>query len=959
MTDQSTPTTPIPTPPKRRYVPAVGPRLMRLLQVVFGLFALLCVNSVYLLAVRGLEKATGAVYQNWFSLLMFLGHLVLGAAIVVPVIVFGIVHMRNTHDRRNRRAVKVGYALFAVSLIVLISGIVLTRLEGIIVVKDPTTRSIAWWVHVLTPVLAAWLFVLHRLAGKKIRWNVGLRWAAVAGVFAIAMLGLHSQDPRRWNVQGPESGEKYFFPSLARTSTGNFIPETVLMSNEYCLRCHEDSYAGWEHSVHRFSSFNNPPYLASVRETRQVSLARDGDLRAARWCAGCHDPVVFFSGKFDDPHFDDVNDPTGQAGITCVACHSITSVDSTLGNANYTIEEPLNYPFAFSDNERLRFVSDQLVKAKPELHRKTYLKPFHKTAEFCSSCHKVHLPPELNDYKWLRGQNHYDTFLLSGVSGHGVGSFYYPPKATSNCAECHMPLQDSDNFGARDFDGDGQLEIHDHMFPGANTAIAKLVGLPDTVIERHRQFNEGVMRLDLFALRRGGETDGELLGPLRPELPTIQPGERYLVETVIRTVKMGHPFTQGTADSNEVWIDAVVHDSTGRVIGRSGGMGEDGRIDPWSHFVNIYMLDREGRRIDRRNAQDIFTPLYNHQIPPGAADVVHLGLEVPEDVQGPLTVDVKLRYRKFDTTYMKIVYGEDYVNTLPILTLAHDRIELPVAGGEAPAQTSPIDPWQRWNDYGIGLLRKGGKTKGELAGAEYAFQQVEALGRPDGPINLARVYLAQGTVQDQAIAALERAAAFDPPAPPWLVAWFSGLVDKQNGNLDRAIESFRSIVTADTAELRERGFDFSKDWRVWNELGQTLVERARMERGDARREAREVLLRDAAACFEKTLTLDAEDAAAHYNLAQVSRELGDAEKAAFHLERYQIYKPDDNARDRAIAVARAADPAANHAAEAIVIYDLHRDGAFELGDEYPLRGADRFEVQPLPSPDPTLVAAGG
>jgi hypothetical protein len=31
-------------------------------------------------------------------------------------------------------------------------------------------------------------------------------------------------------------------------------------------------------------------------------------------------------------------------------------------------------------------------------------------------------------------------------------------------------------------------------------------------------------------------------------------------------------------------------------------------VDPWSHFVNVYMLDREGNRIDRRNPQDIFTP---------------------------------------------------------------------------------------------------------------------------------------------------------------------------------------------------------------------------------------------------------------------------------------------------------------------------------------------------------------
>ncbi len=102
-------------------------------------------------------------------------------------------------------------------------------------------------------------------------------------------------------------------------------------------------------------------------------------------------------------------------------------MNSTRGNADFTIEEPQHYPFAFSDNELLQWINNQLVKAKPAMHKKTFLKPFHKTAEFCSTCHKVHLPSELNHYKeFLRGQNHYDTFLLSGVSGHGARSFYYP-----------------------------------------------------------------------------------------------------------------------------------------------------------------------------------------------------------------------------------------------------------------------------------------------------------------------------------------------------------------------------------------------------------------------------------------------------------------------------------------------------------------------------------------------------
>jgi len=925
-------------PRRRRYIPAVGPRLRKLLDVVFGLFALLAVNSLYLVAVRVMEAATGNTYQNWFYIGMFLFHLVLGLIIVIPVVVFGIVHWKNSKDRPNRRAVKVGYALFATALVLLISGVVLTRIEGVIVVKDPAVRSVAYWLHVATPVIAAWLFVLHRLAGQKIRWRVGARWAVVGAVFAAAMLVLQAQDPRQWNVEGPASGEQYFFPSLSRTTTGDFIPERVLMNDAYCAECHADVHERWAYSAHRFSSFNNPPYLFSVRETRQVAMDRDGDVQAARFCAGCHDLAPFFSGKFDDPNFDDVGDPTGQAGITCTACHAITHVNSTRGNADYTIEEPTHYPFAFSENEGLQWVNQQLVKAKPELHKKTFLKELHRTPEFCGACHKVHLPEELNDYKWLRGQDHFSTYHLSGVSGHGVTSFYYPETAQANCNGCHMNLMASDDFGAQDFDGEGGLEVHDHLFPSANTGIPHLLGFPDWVEQAHRDFNEGVMRVDLFAIKDGGTIDGELTAPLRPAVPALVPGETYLLEAVVRTVKMGHPFTQGTADSNEVWVDVEVTGGSGELVGRSGGMGPDGHVDPWSHFINVYMLDREGNRVDRRNAQDIFVPLYNHQLPPGAADVIHYRLTVPQDARGSLTVEVGLNFRKFDTTYMKYVYGPDFDNDLPVMDMARDRVTFPIAGPGAtpPAVTNPlseIPEWQRWNDYGIALLLKGGKSKGELRQAEEAFRRVEALGRPDGPLNLARVYIAQGTVRDQAIEALGRAADFDPPAPPWSVAWFTGQVNKQNGFLDQAIADYRSVVELDDAETRRRGFDFSQDWRLLTELGQTILERAKQERGDARRERREELTREAVAYLERALALDSEYMPAHFNLYLAYRQLGDDEKADTHFAAYQKYRPDDNARDRAISAARRADPAADHAAEAIVIYDLQRDGAYELSPE--------------------------
>ncbi|MCA9270604.1 MAG: tetratricopeptide repeat protein, partial [Planctomycetales bacterium] len=349
-----------------------------------------------------------------------------------------------------------------------------------------------------------------------------------------------------------------------------------------------------------------------------------------------------------------------------------------------------------------------------------------------------------------------------------------------------------------------------------------------------------------------------------------------------------------------------------------------------------------------RNAQDIFVPLYNHQIPPGAGQVAHFGFRVPPDAAGPLTVEVKLQYRKFDQAYMDYVAhsardgdrplrgkepGQIYRNELPIVTIASDRIVLPLAGRDDPIDNaeSKIPPWQRWNDYGIGLLLGDrGSGRGELQQAAEAFQEVEKLNRYDGPLNLARVLYADGSLDD-AVAALARVAKFnDPPAPPWTVAWLSGQVNREQGHLEQAEQQLRQVLSPPTAAMVERGFDFRLDYEVINLLGMTLFDRAKGKFAPEDAAEREKLLRDAAEQFQKTLTLDAENVAAHHNLALIYEQLNDPALAEKHRQLHMRYKPDDNAQDRAIAAARQKYPAANHAAEVIVIYDLQRSGAFEL-----------------------------
>lgn len=1024
------------------YEPALGPVLRVLLWLIFAGVAALGATGVYLLAITFLNQVDpDHLYTTPFTFWMIIGHTGIGVVGLVPFLVFGFWHLGTAYRRPNRLAVKLGILLLVLGIIVAVSGLALVQLDGF--PQLPTgglTRNLVYFAHVLVPVAAIWAYVAHRKAGPPIQWKYGKVWAAAVGIFTLAMAGLHFLDPRTIGKEGPKEGMQYFFPSEMRTSDGKFISEKSLMMDEYCMTCHQDVYQDHLHSAHKFSSFNNPAYLFSVVETRKVAMERDGKMNASRWCAGCHDIVPFASGKFDDPNYDIFNDPTAHAGITCVVCHSITHIHSPIGNAAFTLEEAQHYPFAFSEDASLQWLNNQLIKAKPEFHKKTFLKPFHKSAEFCSTCHKVHLPVELNHYKdFLRGQNHYDSFILSGM-GHGSRSFYFPPDGKKdNCATCHMELQPSQDFGAKDFDGSGERKRHSHFFPGSNTGLPALLkqepryaprsdALDQWIAKEAAFLKDKKVRIDLFGLKQfenGGSVDDSTLTVLRPQLPALEPGKTYLIEVVIRTLDIGHHFTQGTADSNEVWVDFHAK-SGGRTFGRNGALAnpeeETGAVDERAHFVNVHMLDRHGNRIDRRNPQDIFTPLYDKQIPPGAGQVVHYRLEVPADVSGPIELTVRLRFRKFDEKYLEYIYRKDRqqpIPRLPIVDMCSDTVTLPVAGGTntVPAQTSPIQPaWQRWNDYGIGCLLEGGPLnpkRGNLRQAETAFQQLltlDATAHWHGHVNLARVYLEQGRLRE-AKEQLALAGQAKPVAPWWVLAWFQGLVTAQDAteaaHFDTAIRYFETIVDPAQQPRHDDGrpkFDFTKDAVVLTELGKTLYRRGLIE--DDGSASQQQFLARAIAAYDRALAVDPEELDAHYGVSQcyaqlaarvdappgdalpgmdaceaLAREVSDTRlplperqakalalaqgveaigrmapdpktpklpvlrglitqiRAAYqqetdegmrshlaqvlanlHLVSHALYKPDELARSRATAEYRKNHPAANAAAEAIVIY---------------------------------------
>jgi len=181
---------------------------------------------------------------------------------------------------------------------------------------------------------------------------------------------------------GPRSP---FFPSSAKTNVGGIIPSNFFMDSEACGRCHQDIYEQWKSSMHHFASFNNQFYRKSIEYMQSVV-----GTQPSKWCAGCHDHAVFFNGRFDRPIKDQIDTPEARAGLSCTSCHAVTHVDSSMGNASFTLQYPPLHQFLSSKNKLIQDADYFMTFLNPEPHRRTFMKPFLRqdVPEFCSGCQR-------------------------------------------------------------------------------------------------------------------------------------------------------------------------------------------------------------------------------------------------------------------------------------------------------------------------------------------------------------------------------------------------------------------------------------------------------------------------------------------------------------------------------------------------------------------------------------------
>ena len=205
------------------------------------------------------------------------------------------------------------------------------------------------------------------------------------------------------------------------------------------------------------------------------------------------------------------------------------------------------------------------------------------------------------------------------------------------------------------------------------------------------------------------------------------------------------------------------------------------------------------------------------------------------------------------------------------------------------AQT-PRPMWERWNDYGIGLLLEG-DTRRALA----AFDKVTSLApkNPEGPINQGRVLIVEGEV-DRAIAILQEA---ETRRPGYLkTAYFRGAVYKKMGEYDQALVEWKKVAEA-----------YPRD-RV------LLLDMGRLEYLSGRYE-------QALHWIEAVLTIDPEDLGGLYNRMLTLGAMGRDEELAAARKLYEYHKDDEDAM-AVTAVFKQQHTAANQEAQPIHMHEL-------------------------------------
>jgi tetratricopeptide (TPR) repeat protein len=702
-----------------------------------------------------------------------------------------------------------------------------------------------------------------------------------------------------------------FAPSNARTADGRCIAESDFFPSSRCAGCHHDTHASWSQSLHR-NAAREPFY----RESVDILLHTRG-IEPTRHCESCHTPVALFSGALtheavkQEAPFTALDDE----GVTCSVCHSIVGA-TVNGTGSYTIRRP-----ALLANEdgtpRFGNFTDEQILADIPAHKRAVMRPLLKTPKFCSTCHKVTAPPDLNGYKQIKGFTVYDEWQQSGASLEAVLP-YYRRDARADCRTCHMPkVESSDDRAAKN----GM--IASHRWLGANTAVPLLYNQTQQASAIEEFLKAKVLDVDIFAVKR--DLTGEHFAPLSTERQNAvraNPGEEVTVEVVVSNRGAAHSFPPEVRDLYEAWVGFEAIDSAGKPVFQSGVVKPDGMLDEGAHVYKAILVDQNGRVITRHQIWRTTIKAYDNAIPAGRSDIVRYRFRLPQSMSATgsvgLTLYARVNYRRFNNEYTGFILSRRGAQlAVPVVQMAETESKVVFEGDRYEARAASMRLRDHVSAASASALGSGGPASALGSGALLSPAAVTAPGiAAKGTATATAVVAAEAQNHlilsrrwnDYGIALFEQ-AQYGPAALAFLHAANANPLDanplvsaagatlkterfgEQRLQLAKAAELIDRAIAIDAQNPRARFYlawvrraqgkgkeaaeiwaklagEYPRDREVQRQLGQTLLQIGYVE--------------SARAAFEAVIAVDPQDAGAYQYLASTYATLGrksDSERA--------------------------------------------------------------------------------
>ncbi len=647
-------------------------------------------------------------------------------------------------------------------------------------------------------------------------------------------------------------GPNPFSPSNATSTTGRFIPGEMFIPSARCGYCHTDAHAEWRQSAHG-NAFREPFYQRNVTD-----LVSQRGLEFTRHCESCHNPAALFSGALTKNS--KVKRPFDEDGVSCIACHSIQSVNGR-GIGGYVMGEPAL--LVKEDGTRLLAVTDQQILNDIPSHRRATMRPLLRTPEFCGACHKSQVPKELNDYKFLRAFMVADELQMSSFSKESPHPFYVRDKET--CQTCHMKREPAPLFDVSAKQG----KLASHRWAAANTALPFFYKWPQQLEAVTKFLEDDKVGVDIFAIRRKSPGGGaeEFIAPLNHSGFSISPGDLLTAEVVITNKNLGHSFPPELRDFYEAFVELIVSEESGKALYHSGFLKPNGYLEESAHNYKTYLVKADGTSNEKHYIWRTRAFAQNNQINSGRSDLARYQFRVPAEAKGSLRLTARVRYRRFTRFFNDYALGKsvDY----PIVTMATADYVMHIGGNAAAplnvADKAAVPDWKRWNNYGIALF-----DQKQYALAIDAFIHAAELDEKYRPMALVNRAIAHIELDqyDEAASILNAVVGANPDNMRALFQ--QARIFVKRGQLDQAENNIRRVLAV-----------FPRDRISLQQLGE-LCKIKRDYKG-------------ALDSYDKILRIDPEDAGAHYNLMLIYRKLGLNEDAKREAKIFADLKEDPSA----------------------------------------------------------------